>query len=98
MKCVGAFARTARATLGIAALLGVIDVARLNPQGTVSDALDQQKTIQFLNKAINWYQQSALQQQVSMGPSASHGSGHFYFAQTGHSHFAATGYAVEYGE
>jgi hypothetical protein len=25
-----------------------------------------------------------------MGPSASHGSGHFYFAQTGHSHFAAT--------
>jgi hypothetical protein len=25
-----------------------------------------------------------------MGPSAFHGSGHFYFAQTGHSHFAAT--------
>jgi hypothetical protein len=25
-----------------------------------------------------------------MGPSASHGTGHFYFAQTGHSHFAAT--------
>src|SRR6266404_2047298 len=27
---------------------------------------------------------------VSMGPSANHESGHFYFAQTGHSHFAAT--------
>src|SRR5580704_7863813 len=27
---------------------------------------------------------------VSIGPSATHGSGHFYFAQTGHSHFAAT--------
>jgi hypothetical protein len=27
---------------------------------------------------------------VSMSPSASHESGHFYFAQTGHSHFAAT--------
>jgi hypothetical protein len=27
---------------------------------------------------------------VSMGPSAIHESGHFYFAQTGHSHFAAT--------
>jgi hypothetical protein len=27
---------------------------------------------------------------VSMGPSALHESGHFYFAQTGHSHFAAT--------
>src|ERR1700693_1056025 len=27
---------------------------------------------------------------VSMGPSATHESGHFYFAQTGHSHFAAT--------
>jgi hypothetical protein len=27
---------------------------------------------------------------ASMGPSAFHGSGHFYFAQTGHSHFAAT--------
>src|SRR5947207_1842405 len=26
---------------------------------------------------------------VSMGPSAIHESGHFYFAQTGHSHFAA---------
>src|SRR5260370_6950854 len=25
-----------------------------------------------------------------MGPSATHESGHFYFAQTGHSHFAAT--------
>jgi hypothetical protein len=25
-----------------------------------------------------------------MGPSAIHGTGHFYFAQTGHSHFAAT--------
>jgi hypothetical protein len=24
------------------------------------------------------------------GPSATHESGHFYFAQTGHSHFAAT--------
>jgi transposase-like protein len=30
---------------------------------------------------------------VSIGPSAIHESGHFYFAQTGHSHFAAT--AVE---
>src|ERR1700722_790016 len=28
---------------------------------------------------------------VSIGPSATHESGHFYFAQTGHSHFAATG-------
>src|SRR4029077_12322968 len=28
---------------------------------------------------------------VSMGPSAIHESGHFYFAQTGHSHFAPTG-------
>jgi hypothetical protein len=27
---------------------------------------------------------------VSIGPSAIHGSGHFYFAQTGHSHFAPT--------
>jgi hypothetical protein len=27
---------------------------------------------------------------VSMTPSATHGTGHFYFAQTGHSHFAAT--------
>jgi hypothetical protein len=27
---------------------------------------------------------------VSMGPSATHESGHFRFAQTGHSHFAAT--------
>jgi hypothetical protein len=27
---------------------------------------------------------------VSMGPSAIHESGHFYFAQTGHSHFAPT--------
>src|SRR5216683_1253229 len=27
---------------------------------------------------------------VSIGPSATHESGHFYFAQTGHSHFAAT--------
>jgi hypothetical protein len=27
---------------------------------------------------------------VSIGPSASHETGHFYFAQTGHSHFAAT--------
>jgi hypothetical protein len=27
---------------------------------------------------------------VSMGASAIHESGHFYFAQTGHSHFAAT--------
>src|SRR5260370_32367937 len=27
---------------------------------------------------------------VSMGPSAIHESGHFYFAQSGHSHFAAT--------
>jgi hypothetical protein len=27
---------------------------------------------------------------VSMGPSATYESGHFYFAQTGHSHFAAT--------
>ena len=27
---------------------------------------------------------------VSMGPSAIHETGHFYFAQTGHSHFAAT--------
>ena len=27
---------------------------------------------------------------VSMGPSATHETGHFYFAQTGHSHFAAT--------
>jgi hypothetical protein len=27
---------------------------------------------------------------VSIGPSAIHESGHFYFAQTGHSHFAAT--------
>jgi hypothetical protein len=27
---------------------------------------------------------------VSMGPSALHESGHFYFAQTGHSHFAPT--------
>src|SRR5258708_7349713 len=27
-----------------------------------------------------------------MGPSATHESGHFYFAQTGHSHFAATGW------
>src|SRR5207245_4553901 len=27
---------------------------------------------------------------VSMGPSANHESGHFYFAQTGHFHFAAT--------
>jgi hypothetical protein len=29
----------------------------------------------------------------SMGPSAIHESGHFYFAQTGHSHFAATAFA-----
>src|SRR6266403_2179943 len=29
---------------------------------------------------------------VSMGPSANHESGHFYFAQTGHSHFAATAF------
>src|ERR1700731_93555 len=28
---------------------------------------------------------------VSIGPSATYESGHFYFAQTGHSHFAATG-------
>ena len=27
---------------------------------------------------------------VSMAPSATYESGHFYFAQTGHSHFAAT--------
>jgi hypothetical protein len=27
---------------------------------------------------------------VSMGPSATHESGHFCFAQTGHSHFAPT--------
>src|SRR5882762_11881784 len=27
---------------------------------------------------------------VSMEPSATHESGHFYFAQTGHSHFAPT--------
>jgi hypothetical protein len=27
---------------------------------------------------------------VSMGPSATYESGHFYFAQTGHSHLAAT--------
>src|SRR6266436_5974965 len=27
---------------------------------------------------------------VSIGPSATHESGHFYFAQIGHSHFAAT--------
>ena len=27
---------------------------------------------------------------VSIGPSATYESGHFYFAQTGHSHFAAT--------
>jgi hypothetical protein len=27
---------------------------------------------------------------VSMGPSATYETGHFYFAQTGHSHFAAT--------
>jgi hypothetical protein len=28
---------------------------------------------------------------VSIGPSATYESGHFYFAQTGHAHFAATG-------
>jgi hypothetical protein len=27
---------------------------------------------------------------VFMAASATHGTGHFYFAQTGHSHFAAT--------
>src|SRR5450432_1208096 len=31
-----------------------------------------------------------LSRSVSIGPSATHESGHFYFAQTGHSHFAAT--------
>jgi hypothetical protein len=32
---------------------------------------------------------------VSIGPSAFHESGHFYFAQTGHSHFAATPKEIE---
>jgi hypothetical protein len=31
---------------------------------------------------------------VSIGPSATHESGHFYFAQSGHSHFAATAHYV----
>jgi hypothetical protein len=30
-----------------------------------------------------------------MGPSATHETGHFYFAQTGHSHFAATSFTRE---
>jgi hypothetical protein len=63
MKSVVAFGGTARAILSLLVLQGVIGVANLRLQGTVPDPLDQQNIIQFLSRAINWYQESALQQQ-----------------------------------
>jgi hypothetical protein len=41
---------------------------------------------------VFWFCLKAIRS-VSMGPSATYESGHFYFVQTGHSHFAATNLA-----